>query len=227
MTATMVTERQILFSGPMVRALLDGSKTQTRRVVKPQPELLGERGEDCRVKIGAVSHSGPTRYMLDRLAEFGCPYGVPGDRLWVRETWGCPPADHPLVKDGRKPQQGDRIVYAANPADAWQWRGGPGCSDFVWRPSIFMPRWASRIMLAITDVRVERVQDISVADARAEGISEYGHEFRDEKWFPGDDMYRNSSSPENYARLWDSINGKDAPWASNPWVWVIAFEVAS
>lgn len=103
---------------------------------------------------------------LERRALAGEPL-----RLWVRETWGAPDADHPRVVDGRKPKLGDRLVFAANPADAWQWQTGhPGCADFYWRPSIHMPRWASRLTLLDVTIRRERLGDISEENARDEGL---------------------------------------------------------
>jgi len=133
-------ERPILFSGPMIRAILAGRKTQTRRVAK----LTG---------AGRVKEAGSHRnwHLADPDAVKACPYGTPGDRLWVRETFcdtGC-----------------QRAVYRADTAvENWKYR--------IWRPSIYMPRWASRITLEITDVRLERLQDISEADAAAEGVEQ-------------------------------------------------------
>ncbi len=222
MTATMVTERPIPFSGPMVRALLDGSKTQTRRLVNPQPHERHWLAPAWGCSPDGVAFGEPylwrecgADYPDGPEDERRCPYGVPGDRLWVKEA---------IRGVGLEAECARMVEYVADGTIH-------GDAEWVWQremlPSIFMPRGLSRLTLTITDVRVERLRAISVEDARAEGISEYGHEFRDEKWFPGDDMYRNSSSPENYARLWDAINSKRAPWSSNPWVWVVAFEVAS
>ncbi len=225
-------ERPILFSGPMVRAILDGRKWQTRRVMKPQPApFAGGVHETNLAKhpapyidayCGEPKTAENPRGMGDLWCWWTeddrqgpsvgrCPYGAPGDRLWVRETWGCPSADHPRVPDGRKPTPGDGLVYAANDADAWQWRGGPGCSDFVWRPSIHMPRWASRLTLPVTAVRVERLQDVTDDDAIAEGTE-----------FSRDPV-------RAFSALWDSINGKRpfSAWDDNPWVWVVSFTTAT
>jgi hypothetical protein len=164
-------ERPILFSGPMVRAILEGRKTITRRVLK----LQDYDGGNC-----YETRDGILRDILSL-----CPYGIPGDRLWVRETWADP--------------CGKRIpVYRADEATAYQ--------NVKWRPSIFMPRWASRITLEITRVRVERLQDITEKDAISEGVlsSDY------------DKTYRYA-----FSVLWDSINGPKYPWSDNPWVWVI------
>jgi hypothetical protein len=165
-------ERPILFSTPMVRALLAGTKTQTRRIVKPQPVTSGDRDT------------------------FLCPYGQPGDLLWVRETHYVASAGY---RDGR-----DRVIwYRATEPEA-------PCS---WTPSIHMPRWASRITLRITGVRVERLNDISNEDAAAEG-------------WPGPDEQNSIASAYPiawYSRLWEQINGRSS-WERNPWVWVVSFE---
>jgi len=171
-------ERPILFSGAMVRALLDGSKTQTRRAVKGAPldwlEMYGFTPE-------FVANSGNGM----------CRYGQPGDRLFVRETWL---KTNPF-SDGGLHTYGYRATDEAEFPDA------------IWKPSIHMPRIASRITLEITSVRVERLQDISEADAQAEGV------------------YTDPACPayDAYQTLWDQINGPDS-WAENPWVWVIEFK---
>jgi hypothetical protein len=181
-----MTDRPILFSGAMVRAILAGKKTQTRRVLW--------RSAPCGVSSAKLNDSGVVRV---------CPYGMPGDRLWVRERIR-------LVGD-----RGDPIVasvYDADGeltcADAWPWK-----ADHL--PSIHCPRGLSRITLEVTGVRVERLQAISNEDARAEGVAEWNG---DE---PGD--YRGS-----FRELWDSINGQRAgcSWGENPWVWVVEFKVA-
>lgn len=187
-------ERPILFSSPMVRALLAGKKTQTRSVVKPP-----------------TSPRIPTIPIIE-----SCPYGMPGERLWVRETFALAP----LCNDPEPGNEDDwSPVYRAD-GDERPWLSSldedavevrPPC-----KPSIFMPRWASRLTLRITDVRVQRVQEISEADARAEGV---GHVESVARLVESGD-YRIA-----FAELWDSINGKRATWASNPYVWAITFEV--
>lgn len=182
-------ERPILFSGEMVRAILDGRKTQTRRVVKPQPNLL----RWCPIQSGRYDgwddeHGNP----------YPCPYGVPGDQLWVRETCliHCKP---------RRLEPKGEVVYKADFPD--EATAEPG-----WNPSIFMPRWASRIQLEITNIRVERVQNISIPDAVAEGI----RVITDPECPEPDERYR---------VLWDTINAKRGySWETNPWVWVIEFK---
>ena len=177
-------ERPILFSGPMVRAILEGRKTQTRRAVKTA--WIPTIEESARVN----GHPA-----LECLAgDIVQPYGSIGSRLWVREMWAAP---HHY--DGHIPREipeGVGIHYAAT-----EERGG-----LLWRPSIHMPRWVSRIALEITGVRVERLHGISLNDARAEGVDQFS-----------------VCSPIEFKQLWESINGKKHPWDSNPWVWVIEF----
>ena len=180
-------ERPILFSGPMANAIRDGRKTQTRRKVKfPLKDPL----TGCDVAGREVNS-------LIRQGDSPCPYGQPGDRLWVRETW-APHADMPRS-----------AIYRCDRGGDYQDNVTP---NFRWRPSIFMPRWASRILLEITAVRVERLQDISNEDALAEGVDlSGGLRMRTMPWA----LYR---------ELWESING-DGSWEANPWVWVIEFKV--
>jgi hypothetical protein len=203
-------ERPILFSAPMVRALLDGSKTQTRRVVKPQPEAEhgGEpywfvggyrawRARSCTDPIRSGSHN-----------EIACPYGQPGGQLWVRETWARDDEDGGLCYRADIGKGGD--------ADDWERNRLDGVPRFRWRPSIHMPRAASRITLEITGVRVERLQDISPEDCWAEGIQE----MRD----AGDENGElRGSVKQDYQALWESINGPGS-WDANPWVWVVEFK---
>ncbi len=170
-------ERPILFSGPMVRAILDGRKTQTRRVITPQPD-----GDF------------PFRQR--------CPYGKPGDRLWVRETW----THEDSWCSGVDCEQPSHVYHRATESYPDSMR---------WRPSIFMPRWASRIDLEVVSVRVERLQEIGEDDAKAEGV-EPSRAGQDERGPVK--TYRTG-----FVRAWDTINGKRAPWVSNPWVWVVEF----
>lgn len=182
-------EKPILFSAPMVQAILAGTKTQTRRIFKGTTEHKGEYNPAYIERW--EQHSGWAKI---------CPYGGIGDHLWVRETW---------TQDGRGGQdaQGrDAVYYRADMPHHDTWAG-------TWKPSIFMPRWASRITLEITDIRVEYLQSISEEDAQAEGvqpiynphggstITPYWHGFRE---------------------LWSKINGKES-WDNNPLVWAISF----
>ena len=180
-----MTERPILFSGPMIRALLDNRKTQTRRVIKPQPEFGVEPCYYCESGFSARDEVG--RCMCTQ-GEIRCPYQV-GTRLWVRETW----AKSVIALQYRADNS---IVNCMDP------RLEEIETKWGWRPSIFMPRWASRIALEVTGVRVERLQDISEEDAKAEDVA-----------------YRC-----DYKVVWDEINGKKYPWSSNPWVWRIEFK---
>ena len=192
-------ERPILFSGPMVRAILEGRKTQTRRVVKPQPPtaFVTVRVEDGTQASWCLRNQ--SAFDLPESAAdwltLRCPYGVPGDRLWVRETWGSCTTNGTVCS-------GYRADVALRPEiEAGVDR---------WRPSIHMPRWASRLLLEVKAVRVERLQEISEDDAFAEGIS-------------GGDWLGNPVG--TYRELWDSINAKRGhSWESNPWVWVVEFE---
>jgi hypothetical protein len=224
-------ERPILFSGGMVRAILDGSKTQTRRVVKHSGDMEFDPQDP---------HYGP--YWLAYVAgdamgedaKVRCPYGTPCDRLWVRETWQ---AIH--VSIDPETGHGDDVHYAAKipTSDEVGWWGiayaatdlqADYCVEdrgFPWRPSIYMPRWASRILLEITDVRVQRLQEISDEDARAEGIKELALQ-ADEPgawWTAAPDRRFHSRTPRGaFLRLWRKIHG-DGSWDANPWVWAITF----
>lgn len=199
-------ERPILFSAPMVRALLAGSKTQTRRVLKQATGLsLSVCMDEAAPGVAALSWlhgDGPGHDVHEHIERVRCPYGQPGDRLWVREAWGLwqQPFDH----------ESHDVVYRADVDRPEPKR---------WRPSIHMPRWASRILLEVTDVRVERLQDISEADAIAEGIVPFG-----DGGFVSDDDGRcyGATARQSYAYLWESINGADS-WAANPWAWVVSF----
>lgn len=209
-------ERPILFSGAMVRAILDGSKTQTRRVVKGlDPDRLAET-------MTPAQHARIQRELPEAFgARYFCPFGQPGDRLWVRETWS------PTALDG---------VY--------QYRASGGLPGTTWKPSIHMPRKACRIELEIVSVRVERLQDISEADADAEGCERLDSERydRDMTLCPtcGGTRLHRALAPsggviedvdclgcdtyaKRYRHLWESINGADS-WHANPWVWVIEFK---
>ena len=183
-------ERPILFSGPMVRAILVGAKTQTRRVVNPQPHAVRDglygwkqvAGGGYEVVWNALQMSGS-----QALSEY-CPYGKPGDQLWVRETWRVNGNEHDYAAAGP-----DKVFYRAD--EDWN-------TDAGWRPSIFMPRWASRITLEVVSVRAQRLQDISHADGSAEGFD----------------------SLDGFALLWDRINEKRGyGWQDNPWVWAVEF----
>ena len=222
-------ERPILFSGPMVRALLDGSKTQTRRVMKPQL-IYGTVAGLFNSWYLPLSEGGGTLYPNGKEKILGtCPYGQPGDRLWVREAFDF------LPSGGLDQPQACEIVYWAT--GSIEPRSAPhDYNPMIYghqkvRPSIHMPRWASRITLEITSVRVERLQDISEADAMAEGIVECPIPADDEgprrigyMVGPDDGKSGLSVTPiQAYRDLWESINGPDS-WTTNPWVWVVEFK---
>ena len=204
-------ERPILFSGAMVRAILAGTKTQTRRIVKPQPAS----GAGLRVSVPQPANGGASvvfgavdaRGVWSDALRLQCPYGAAGDQLWVRETW----AQHTV---------GGEVftVYRADCGD-----DGDGAP---WRPSIFMPRALSRISLEIAGVRVERVQQISEADARAEGVMIASDTVTPVTLY---DKYADPATHvDAYADLWDSINGaRGFGWDANPWVWVLEFRRAA
>lgn len=204
-------ERPILFSGPMVRAILDGRKTQTRRIVKQQPPADFRR--HCWMSAPVYGWTNePVPAGTWHTAR--CPYGFDGDRLWVRETWRTV-GDAPL---SICTEPGD-IGYAATADEAT-------LTTMRWRPSIHMPRWVSRIALEVTGVRVERLQEITSKDAQAEGVpfTVAEHTFR--KCFR-DPEERASERLKRFAELWEAINGDRAPWESNPWVWVVSFKQVS
>ncbi|NWO10204.1 hypothetical protein HLV40_07310 [Chromohalobacter salexigens] len=234
-------ERPILFSGEMVRAILDGRKTQTRRAMKPQPtvpvshfryigyEKATGRGDwQACDKSGKPIHAFHKSPFVTEIAQ--CPYGKPGDRLWVRETFGY--GARPCPFEGGV----DGIEYRADEAyiddvENLPLYTPPTPEDFCygdvvgggWKPSIHMPRWASRIDLEITAIRVERLQDISADDARSEGIQTWIDSFKDGPRYHENgqlDAYPVSA----FSRLWKSINGADS-WDANPWVWVVEFRV--
>jgi hypothetical protein len=196
-----MTERPILFSAPMVRAILAGTKTQTRRIAK------GAALE----WLTAGFHPNFVASVENKL----CPHGQPSDQLWVRETHAIVPRTAYARSEGVQqtlrpddPYEHDAAIYR----EGWTRSNG----GFRWRPSIHMPRWASRITLEITSVRVERLQDISEADARAEGAEEA---FDTEG---GYEHHPLGNYRDGFAKLWTEINGPES-WAANPWVWVVEF----
>ena len=227
--------RPILFNGPMVRAILDGKKTQTRRLLKPQPtspysqnvdrfELSGDGFWWPTTRSGKQACFEPVRYR--------CSYGVPGDSLYVRETWA--PVDH-LVW-GYELDDSEWLMLRA---DGAVWNSSTHQyaerGDLVdpdrWRASIHMPRWASRLPLEITDVRTERVQDISDADCKAEGvfpeIVAVGA-LNEGIWEPSYGSPTQSSYYGPFIVLWDSIYAKRGfGWSTNPWVFAVTFKVVT
>ncbi|MED5026609.1 hypothetical protein [Pseudomonas aeruginosa] len=187
-------ERPILFNDQMVRAILDGRKTVTRRVMKPQPDFLGSM----------VDPNTPFKTLDAGLhARITCPYGEPGDRLWVREAWA-------------------QINVAQAPGETWVvYRECDNRTDYggPWKPSIHMRRRDSRILLEITSVRVERLQDISEKQALAEGVELEGEGV----CFAGAPGTASDTPEESFKLLWELINGAGS-WKANPWVWVVEFK---
>jgi len=233
---TTIKERPILFSGPMVRAIIDGRKTMTRRIIKPQPFMVLSRDDWHSRAMSGVDPYGfrpiGSRVLEELILE--CPHGQPGERLWVRESFDIvdDPAAHD-PSDGQKPKtpkgyeyncqpcvkrgpNGERWVvdYAANENTRIMDKAG----DRRWKPSIHMPRWACRITLELTGVRVERLQDISEEDAKSEGVGG----MRDMRYATALGNIHSTAHRLNFVDLWDEINGKGA-WVANPWVWVESF----
>ena len=248
-----MAERPILFSGPMVRAILEGRKTQTRRVVKPQPSHFtpGPNVHHPRhpaayfdAYCNAPKTDANPRGMSGRWCWWTpdnrqgpdwirCPYGVPGDRLWVRETWycddafagrdecvGCVRCSHTTAD--RIAAWREALFYRADGEAHEQFEQLDHGSGHIWRPSIHMPRWASRLALEVTCVRVERLHDISEADAQTEGVLCENLDRRG-------DVCRIVTPSQHwryhFQDLWASINSLDS-WRANPWVWVVEFRRA-
>lgn len=230
-------ERPILMSAPMVRAILDGTKTQTRRIISPRPQVAWQLKACGILTCEAHKLNAQQVAVFDRLDGFNqpykCPYGQPGDQLWVRETWQGPLLDEEQREEFRQDgsdafKKPEFCAYrATDTLDAVDDDG----KELGWRPSIHMPRWASRIQLEITDIRVERLQDISEADAIAEGIEpNWLGDLKDWKpeehgwinYLNGEDGPEAYTAKESYQSLWESINGAGS-WNANPWVWCITF----
>lgn len=214
-------ERGMIFNGEMVRAILDGRKTQTRRPIKWKQTRFTEIGER------EDGSKWPWSEDAENVCDFWhpCPFGSVGDRIWVRETWQ---AIHDSTDEWGHVEERTYAPSIPKEKDTYwhtvyqEYFGDESRDDrgFPWRPAIHMPRWASRILLEITDVRVERLNAISQEDAQGEGMELTGWRptYSDpdsggEAWTPYD----------NFAQLWESIYGADS-WRANPWVWVIEFK---
>ncbi|CDM90435.1 hypothetical protein [Xenorhabdus bovienii] len=241
-------ETPIIFNADMVRAILDGRKTQTRRVIQSPAKNMQCQGSEV-IRHRALGDKWYGDYVFSMRDKHGtwqdythkqfiakCPRGQIGDRLWVRETFavlgnedGCPiDWDENLIKGDE--QQAARIYKAScwqNPSNYGLWSIPDRDMQYegTWRPSIHMPRWASRITLEVTDIRVERLQDIKEEDALAEGIKtgRFGNKsnWRDGFYAPGDNQPC-FSAKEAFKCLWQSIYSEES-WNANPWVWVIEF----
>lgn len=241
-----VKERPILFSAEMVRAILDGRKTQTRRKVKPRPPSGAPDGVYCESYDGLFTFfsedgtpctglTGNVKIKGKKSCHWKCPYGVPGDRLWVRETFSLEcyreyayeeklPTDRPVRTIG-DPDIGEYHLwphYRATDQEPDLCCEEDDCKQCEnngfgphWKPSIHMPRWASRITLEIVNVKVERLHDISEEEAKAEGGSLHHP-----------DVACEVGPITSFKLLWESINGPSS-WAKNPWVWVVEFKRVS
>ena len=221
-------QRPILFRDELVRAILDGRKRQTRRLVGlPSLRRSETPGYDWtfrgRAPIRSVAqqqrHPGGCWQDVghDRLVAL-CPYGVPGDLLWVRECWGAS-----SWYDGTAPRD-------IHPGAGVAYRATGGVAGVKLRPSIHMPRWAARLFLRVTDVRVERLQDISDEDARAEGVKARDAAIvfqNDADGRPRLTAELHGTARSAFACLWDSLAKPGSMWPDNPWVWVVNFERAS
>ena len=221
-----MAEKPILFSTEMVKAILDGRKTQTRRVMKPQPEPFPP-GWFYNGEYYADDSQMQSHLFHDVYGDKGSPYGSvyangDTDMLWVRETWQAQNTNgqwwHEVPKEERDLHNWAFLDKATPDSDL--------PVPPKWIPSIFMPRWASRITLQVTAIRVERVQDISKRDAMREGIV-WSEAFPEGYHVPGIKLC-SMSAELMFMKLWDSINVKRGySWNSNPWVWVIEFKVAN
>ncbi|HGN9444719.1 TPA: hypothetical protein ACK0KV_003762 [Raoultella ornithinolytica] len=235
-------ERGMIFNAEMVRAILDGRKKQTRRIMKVQPS------EDFTPMNMALEPDYKARWYTPGTADkdgylqpankevfgvanenegYSCPFGAVGDRIWVRETFQGPLFDYEqmeaFLEDSSKFEKPEFCQYAADGGHRPEYQDADDNLRHGWRPSIYMSRWASRILLEITDVRVERLNSISQEDAQAEGLELTG-------WRPtysDPDSGGEVMTPyDNFAELWSSIYG-DESWQANPWVWVIEFKVVN
>jgi hypothetical protein len=238
-------EHPILFSAPMVRAILEGRKTQTRRIVRlPKGAEVDGHGENKTALFCSRSNQ-PTGTSVVR-----CPFGSAGDRLWVRETWGDADGyyqDHenevPFVTCYRADLSALSHTVPPKPVPAWDIKSW-NWSKQKWRPSIHMPRWASRLLLDVVSVRVERLQDITEEDAKAEGVESPDTEREEHDWsiceqcggtllyagFDANlgaifdcDCTRCDTHRKRFRNFWKRINGERADWESNPWVWRVEF----
>jgi len=193
----------LMFKADMVRAIWSGRKTMTRRPLRVQPESVDEQT----MKI--IPFNGSAIFLQSQIK---CPYGAPGDHLWVKETFA------PCLEKENKPNSKAGFTYRAD----WSVEDDINVRDFPWQSAMFMPKIAARIHLEILAVRVERLQDISEADAQAEGVSPIpGH---GPAVYPSPHAHRGSGTHRQaFERLWMEINDPES-WALNPWVWVVMFK---
>lgn len=242
---TNIIQRPILFSGPMVRAILDGRKTQTRRVIynrrRCDYDVIGERDDGTLWPWREGEYAGEDVW-------YPCPYGKPGDLLWVRETWAdvnceegpaiayradehVSPWEYWCIEKGPDYGAGPSMNYDKYPGDYSMWCGDllNGAPGHGWKPSIHMPKWACRLWLEVTGVRVERLQDIDGPSIEAEGAIKQCCNGQDcgcnGGYVSPDDGEAIQDPIEEFKNLWESINGEGS-WDGNPWVWVVEFEKA-
>lgn len=250
MAPAAVRANQLLFSGEMIRAILAGRKSQTRRVVQLR-DLAHSEVDLTRLQPGYPDGPRPVWDDGDDPNAFSTrnPFGAPGDRLWVRETWTAEveypvaPGDwrthwwHEVPAGFRGPKNTRRIYYAADGAEhevycyessepldlpsTGKHLSREDAAAIRWQPSIHMPRWASRILLEITDVRVERLQAVTEEDARAEGVVPEPYQWRP---LGSKEPMRHNDHRHEFRCLWDSLNARRGfGWNVNPWVWVLEF----
>ena len=218
---TKIIERGMIFNGEMVRAILDGRKTQTRRIIKDC--TVGRDPISKFIQIGK-KFIGCYPEDIPELIRECCTYGVPGDRIWVRETFQGPLFDFEQMEayqeDSSKFKKPEFCVYKADGKPAPEFFDADDNLHCGWRPSIHMPRWASRITLEITGVRLEQLKSISEEEARSEGVARLREGFW-KHYQPGWTQHQ-LSARGSFATLWDSIYGS-GEWDRNPWVWVVEF----
>lgn len=206
---TTTTERPILFSPGLIQAIRDGRKTETRRVIAPQPNIRGNIvAAQALFSVGGV--------------DFACPYGrVEGDRIWVRETWAAP-----ALCDRQSPSEIvlRKVVYRAD-----HLTGRPPFATGRWRPSIHMPRWASRLILEVEYIRPERLFELTEAGAQAEGLKKVGDKWQGKPPRRPSEKNLHDSARDAFRELWDHINGERSDgayrWERNPWVWAVTFRL--
>ncbi|HIE9406578.1 TPA: morphogenetic protein [Klebsiella pneumoniae] len=230
-------ERGMIFNSEMVRAIVSGRKTQTRRIMKVQPKPSKSRPGDfwfSSKKLESMVHVSDLAPGKSPIADYHlfiqehcCPFGAVGDRIWVRETFQGPLFDYDLMdsycKDPTPFEKPEFCVYKADGVPAPEFYDADDELHCCWRPSIHMPRWASRILLGITDVRVERLNAISEEDATAEGVPPAGSllpDYLGTFLTPKGDF---ATAKVAFQRLWESIYGEES-WKANGWVWVIEFK---
>jgi len=226
-----IKERPIVFTEESVRAILAGRKTQTRRVIKPVPDGVGNKKGILTPFVYKEVEIFNKNFQLEKLThhpkngqrlikEIKCPYGIPGDRLWIKEPWRTEELESGL--DGARFRADNYFQVIKNTMEASEaWADAHHKGNGLWRSSRFMPRWASRVLLEVANIRVQRVQDISIDEVDAEGWPGAPDQITDEI------RYSNQVDQGFYwfSHLWDKINAKRGyGWDVNPWVWAVEFK---